>query len=59
MKIQAQHKRKDTIVRMCTISNFVVNDNGKQILNLKIKIINISGYSVKLPDRVLTKYFVI
>ena len=43
---------------MCTISNFVVNDHGKQIVENKK--LNISGYSViKLPARVLTiKYFV-
>ena len=36
---------------MCTISNFVVNDHGKQIVENKK--LNISGYSViKLPARV-------
>ena len=44
---------------MCTISFFLVNNHGKQIWKLKNKKLNISGYSVKLPVRVLTiKYFI-
>ena len=62
MEIQAQHKKKDvketlakilpsTLSKHCICTIFVVKSHWQA--NLQVEKLNISGYSVKLPVRVL------